>query len=117
MAIPDLEFTPPHIKALLCGLKPYMLVMLTKGENYNAPGSWRIVQSERLPYLFEYREKGIVLLSMRSMDEGSIAAFDIYRSTDKNEVRAIVENDPAVKAKIYNYEILTSMGLAGDKLK
>lgn len=117
MAIPDLRFTPPHILARLNGMKPYILLVLTKGANYDSPEGRRMIQSEHLPYLFEFRDKGSVLLSMPVMDESGILAIAIYNSTDKNEVKTIIDNDPAVKAGIFKYEMLTAMGIKGDALK
>ena len=112
------EHVPPHILAQLANnRKPYTLLILYKAENYALPTTQKIIQSEHLPYLFDLREKGIVLIAMPVMDEGRVAAIAVYQSTDKEEVRAYIENDPAVKQGIFTYEILSAMGMKGDGLR
>jgi hypothetical protein len=49
-------------------------------------------------------------------DTSRIAAVGIYTGLPMEEVRSRVENDPAVKAGIFEYEIVNSMGLQGDFL-
>lgn len=111
------EHVPPHVLAQLANRMPYTLLVLYKGENYASPGTQKVIQSEHLPYLFDLREKGIVLLAMPVMDEGSLAAIAVYSSTDKEAVRGYIENDPAVMKGIFTYQLLSAMGIKGDGLK
>ena len=109
-------FVPENLLANLSKIKPYVLLILTKGENYGMVDTPRIIQSEHFPYVFKQREEGIMSLTMPVMDESNIAAVAVYNTTDKEEVRKLVENDPAVKAGVFNYEIVTGLGLPGDTL-
>jgi hypothetical protein len=54
---------------------------------------------------------------MPVMDNNSeIAAVAIYNTTDKDEVKRLMDNDPAISAGVFKYEVVTGMGLPGDKL-
>jgi uncharacterized protein YciI len=111
------QFVAPDIMAKLATIKAYVLVVLTKGENYGLSDSPRIIQSEHLPYVFSQRENNSMVLTMPVMDnDSSLAAVAIYNTTSKEQVKALMEKDPAVKAGVFNYEIVTGMGLPGDKL-
>jgi len=56
-------------------------------------------------------------LTMPVMDnETNLAAVAIYNTKDKEEVKRLMDNDPAIMAGVFNYEIVTGMGLPGDKL-
>jgi hypothetical protein len=61
--------------------------------------------------------KSIMVLTMPVMDNNSdIAAVAVYNTADKKEVKKLVEKDPAIKAGVFDYQIITGMGLPGDKL-
>jgi hypothetical protein len=115
--IPALPFVPEHLESRLAAIKPYLLLILKKGENYAMDNSKKIIQSEHMPYLFELRDKGIVDISFPVIDETEVAAIAIINSTDKNTISQHFDNDPAVKAKIFTYELFNGMGLKGDILK
>jgi uncharacterized protein YciI len=101
----------------LATIKPYVLVVLTKGENYGLSDTPRIIQSEHLPYIFEQRRDNEMVLTMPVMDnETNLAAVAIYNTRDKEEVKRLMDKDPAIMAGVFNYEIVTGMGLPGDKL-
>lgn len=110
------EFVPEEVLPKLANIKPYVLLLLTKGENYGINDTPRIIQSEHLPYVFKQREDGIMLLTMPVMDDSNIAAIAVYNTTDKAEVKKLVDKDPAIQAGIFNYEIITALGLPGDNL-
>jgi uncharacterized protein YciI len=110
------QFVPEDLLPKLASIKPYILLILTKGENYGISDTPRIIQSEHLPYVFKQRENGIMLLTMPVMDDTNITAVAVYNTTDKEEVRKLVAKDPAIEAGIFNYEIVTALGLPGDTL-
>jgi len=117
MSNPAFQFASPETLSRLSIIKPYVLLILTKGENYGLNDTPRIIQSEHLPYVFQQRDDHHMVLTMPVMDNSSsIAAVAIYNSTDKEEVKKLVEKDPAIQAGIFNYEILSSIGLPGDTL-
>lgn len=111
------QFASPEVLTKLASIKPYVLVILTKGENYGLSDTPRIIQSEHLPYIFGQRRDNEMVLTMPVMDnESSLAAVAIYNTTDKGEVKRLMDKDPAIMAGVFTYEIVTGMGLPGDKL-
>jgi hypothetical protein len=114
---PNVEFVPPEFLPRLAKIRPYVLVLLTKGASYFDPDSRRILQSGHLPYSFKQRDEGVLVLTMPVYEDNTrIAAVGIYSGLPKEEVQLLMENDPAVKAGIFEFEIVNSMGLQGDFL-
>ena len=107
---------PSDIMPQLARLKPYLFVLLRKGRNYEQPDTLKIIQSEHLPYVFSWREKGAIAVTMPIRDETNIAAIAIFNITDKDEAKKIMENDPAVIKGIFTYELLNAIGMKGDTL-
>lgn len=116
MQTPDPGHIPPHILEQMAQLKPYLLLLFRKGPNYGAPEAATIIQAEHLPYLFELREKGIVLLSMPVLEDAEVTAIAIYNTTDKEAAAHYIEGDPAVRKGVFVYELLSTIGMPGDVL-
>src|SRR5690349_13644338 len=68
MSNPAFQFVSPEIMSKLASLKPYILVVLTKGENYGLSDTPRIIQSEHLPYVFQQRSDNQMVLTMPVKD-------------------------------------------------
>jgi len=117
METPDHRHIPQHILPKLANMKPYIVLIYRKGRNYDSPDRQRIIQAEHLPYIFELREKEIVLLSMPINDSSDIVALGIFDLADKSEALQYAEADPAVKAGIFTFELLNGLGMKSDKLK
>jgi predicted enzyme related to lactoylglutathione lyase/uncharacterized protein YciI len=118
MKFPSLDYVPEHLIGHLVNMKHLLTLLYRKGENYNAVTRPRIIKYDHLRYLFAYRDKGTVTLSMPVMDDDSDIREILLFSTDKiEEVKAIADDDPAVKTKVYKYEILNTMGMVGDSIK
>ncbi len=111
------EFVPQDILPRLSKGRPYTMLILKKGANYNNETSRKIIQSEHLPHLFKQQDEGVMCFSMPVMDNTDIAGIAVYALTDKEQVKNYVEADPAVRANIFSYELLSSMGLQGDSLQ
>ena len=117
MSSPAFQFVSPEIMSKLANLKPYTLAVLTKGENYGFSDTPRIIQSEHLPYVFQQRSDNQMVLTMPIKDNDSnLAAIAIYNTTDKEEVKRLLDKDPAIMAGVFDYEIVTGIGFPGDKL-
>jgi hypothetical protein len=111
------QFVSPDILSKLASIKPYVLVVLTKGKHYESPDTPRIIQSEHLPYVFQQRADNQMVLTMPVRDNDSkIAAVGIYNTVDKEEVKRLLDMDPAIMAGVFEYEVLIGMGLPGDTL-
>lgn len=117
MSNPATQFLSPETMSKLASIKPYVLVVLTKGENYGLSDTPRIIQSEHLPYIFEQRRDNQMVLTMPVKDDDSkLAAIAVYNSTDKEEVKRLMDKDPAILAGVFDYEIVSAIGLPGDQL-
>jgi len=114
---PIFQFVSPEIITKLANIKPYIVVVLTKGENYGLSDSPRIIQSEHLPYVFNQRDNDHMVITIPIMDnDSSLAAVAVYNTPDKEKVKKLMDKDPAVVAGVFKYEIVTGMGLPGDQL-
>jgi hypothetical protein len=92
MSNPAFQFVAPDVMSKLATIKPYVLVILTKGENYGLSDTPRIIQSEHLPYIFEQRRDNQMVLTMPIMDNDShLAAVAVYNTTDKEEVKGLLD--------------------------
>ena len=111
-----LEFISTDILHKLVNMKPFTLMIQRKGPEYDSPTTQRIIQSEHLPHLFGLRDDGFVLISMPVMDHSDITAIAVYSSIDKEVVKRITDEDPAVKKGIFVYELLNCLGMKGDQL-
>lgn len=88
------QFVPEDILPKLATIRPYTLLILTKGENYGINDTPRIIQSEHMPHIFKQREDGIMVLTMPVIDDTNITAIAVYNTTDKQEVQKLVDKDP-----------------------
>ncbi len=109
--------TPQFNHPDLAKLKPYLLVLLRKGEKYLEPETNNIIRNEHLPYVFKLKEQGLMSMTMPLREpESEFAALGILNTTDKAVANNIMLNDPAVQKKVFVFEILNSVGIQGDSL-
>ena len=100
----------------LTKLKPYALVILKKGPNYERPDTPERIRTQHLPYVFKLKAQGIVAITMPVRDTTDVTAIGIFTVTDKGQVKQYMEADPAVIEGIFLYEIVNAIGLQGDTL-
>lgn len=111
------ENTPQFNHPDLAKLKPYLLVLLRKGEKYHEPETNNIIRNEHLPYVFKLKEQGLMSITMPLREqESEFAAIGVLNTTDKAEAENIMRNDPAVQKKVFIFEILNCIGIQGDRL-
>ena len=116
MENPNFQFVPADILPQLANMKPYTVIILKKGPQYDSAETQKIIQSEHLPHTFKLRAEGKLLLSMPVMDNSDVAAVGVYNSLDKEELKKLTEADPAIQKGIFTYELLNSVGMKGDTL-
>lgn len=107
------EVTEESIKAAVAGAKPYALVILKRGPNYDSTAH---LQMEHLKHIFTMRGAGQQLATFPVMDAGDIAGIALM-ATSKEEAAALTAADPGVKAGRFTFEVLNCMGLPGDSVK
>ena len=87
-------------------LKPYFLVLLKKGPHRNQDSTTAAqIQKAHLENINRMAASGKLNVAGPFLDEGDMRGIFIFDSGIEDEVRKLVENDPAVKAGRLTYEI------------
>ena len=107
------EITPESIKAAVATAKPYTLVILKRGPNYDSTAE---LQMEHLKHIFTMRAAGQQLITFPVMDTGEVAGIGLM-ATSKDEAAALTAEDPGVKAGRFTFEVFNCMAIPGDTVK
>lgn len=87
-------------------LKPYFLVLLKRGPNRNQDSVTAAnIQKAHLENINRMAAAGKLNVAGPFLDEGELRGIFIFDSGNEDEVKKLVENDPAVKAGRLTYEI------------
>jgi uncharacterized protein YciI len=87
-------------------LKAYYLVILKKGPNRNQDSiSAARIQKEHLDNINRLASIGKLNVAGPFLDDGEMRGIFIFDSGNEQEVRTLVEGDPAVKAGRLVYEL------------
>lgn len=106
--------TDDFMKQMMTTTKPYTVVILTKGPNFNRPDAPAIIW-EHARRNFELREEGLLSVVLPIRDDGDKAGVGVFNA-DAEQTKKIIEGDPAVMEDILNYEIHATRSFPGDKL-
>ena len=113
------EITDEYMKARLGTVRPYTMVVLKKGPTYMAPD---VRTADQTSIVREHGRRNMALqlegkLAIVGPLHGGGDSVGLYIFTvPEAEVRAIMDEDVAFKAKIFTYEIMTMYGFPGDAL-
>ena len=111
------EITDEFIQKRIAAGKQYCVRLYKAGPNRNQPpDEAEKIQMEHLRYLFHLRAEGKLLINGPIIDDPEIKGISIFKTTDKEEVKRLSDEDPAVKAGRLVYEIYHWFGLPGDCL-
>ncbi len=108
------EITDDYMLEMRQKTREYTVVILHKNPKISEPGMDKIVW-EHGRRNFELRRDGILLIVCPVRDESSISGIGIF-STDTDETRKIMDEDPGVKAGIFTYETHPTRSFPGDGL-
>jgi uncharacterized protein len=87
-------------------LKPYFLVLLKKGPNRSQDSVTAAkIQKAHMENINRMAASGKLNVAGPFLDEGDMRGIFIFDSGNEDEVKKLVENDPAVKAGRLTYEI------------
>jgi uncharacterized protein YciI len=87
-------------------LKAYYLVILKKGPNRTQDSATAArIQKEHLDNINRLAQTGKLNVAGPFLDDGDMRGIFIFDSGNEQEVRSMVENDPAVKAGRLVYEL------------
>jgi uncharacterized protein YciI len=93
-------------KSAADNLKPYFLVLLKKGPNRDQDSvSAAKIQKAHMENINRMAASGKLNVAGPFLDEGELRGIFIFDSGNEDEVKRLVENDPAVKAGRLIYEI------------
>ncbi len=87
-------------------LKPYFFVLMKKGPHRNQDSATAVkIQKEHLENINRMAASGKLNVAGPFLDEGEMRGIFIFDSGSEDEVKRMVENDPAVKSGRLIYEI------------
>ncbi len=87
-------------------LKPYFFVLLKKGPHRDQDSTTAAkIQKAHMDNINRMAASGKLNVAGPFLDEGDMRGIFIFDSGNEDEVRKLVENDPAVKAGRLTYEI------------
>jgi len=108
------QVTDDYMREMLQRTKPYTLVILHKTPKLNELHADKIVW-EHGRRNFELRRDGILCVVCPVRDETDISGVRVF-STNVEETRKIMDEDPGVKAGIFVYETHPTRSFPGDAL-
>lgn len=106
--------TDEFMQKSLLNTKNYSIVILKAGPNKNMDGAGQIIW-EHGRRNFALREDGILSIVCPISDGSNISGVGIFNSTIGG-TKAIMDEDPGVKAGIFVYEIHSCKSFPGDSL-
>ena len=102
------------MREMLSKTKPYTVVILHKTPKIMQSGMDKVVW-EHGRRNFELRQDGKLQVVCPVMDETDVSGIGVF-STDPDETRKIMENDPGVKAGIFTFEIHKTRSFPGSAI-
>ena len=108
------EITDEYMKNMLKTVRPYIVVLLRATPRRNESGADQIVW-EHGRRNFALRKDGRLSIVGPCNDKTDISGIMIFR-TNAEETRKIMNEDPAVKAGIFSYDLHSILSFPGDSL-
>ncbi|MBA3649209.1 MAG: hypothetical protein H0W62_11780 [Chitinophagales bacterium] len=116
MDFTDPEITNDSINLIESLSKQYTLVLLKRTVQKEEEVSYSLIQKEHLRHLLGLRAKGMLAIHGPVTEDDFLKEMYIFNTADKEIVRNILENDPAIKSGQLVYEIYSWYGIPGDHL-
>lgn len=108
------EITDEHMRAGLTQSRAYTLVLLTETPKRREPGADAVVW-EHGRRNFALRAQGVLPIVCPVTDDSSLSGIGIFDASPE-QVAAIMDEDPGVKAGLFSYEIHPVRGFPGSVL-
>jgi hypothetical protein len=105
--------TDDFMRGMLQKSRAYTIMILKKGASYDTPGSDKIIW-EHGRRNFSLRADGRLAI-VCPVSSDTVTGVGIF-TTDIDETRAIMNEDPGVLAGVFVYETYASRGFPGDAL-
>lgn len=110
-----LEISDDTMRENLSRAKPYTIVILTKGPNYSSADARAIVW-EHARRNFQLRAAGTLNVVCPVTDEDDVRGVGIF-SAPIEEVKALLADDPAIKAGVLIASYRSALSFPGDALQ
>lgn len=108
-----MQITDDYMKQMIAKTKEYAIVIL-KASQETVPDAEKIIW-EHARRNFSLREAGKLAIVCPINDGTEIKGIGIFNASEE-ETRKIIDEDPAVKAGIFTYEIHPCRSFPGDML-
>ena len=113
----NVEITNEFIEKTVATGKQYCIYFYRSRPIRNHPKDQaENIQPEHLRYLFQLKAEGKLVINGPVTDDGELRGVGIFDTTDPEEVKRLLEGDPAVKAGRLIYEIHPWFGIPGSCL-
>jgi hypothetical protein len=109
-----MPITDEYMKQMITKTKDYTIVILKAAQKRNEPEAEKIIW-EHGRRNFSLREEGKLSIVCPVNDGTEVKGVGIF-STSEEETKRIMDEDPAVKAGIFAYEIHPCRSFPGDML-
>ncbi len=109
-----MQITDEFMRAMVSKAKGYTVVILKNTPKRNEPGADKIVW-EHARRNFALRDEGVLPIVGPIRDGSEISGIGIFNA-DVETTRRLMEEDPGVKAGIFQYEVHPTFSFAGDSL-
>ena len=109
-----IEITDDYMREMLGKARPYSVLVLKKGPNYQAEGDRSIIW-EHGRRNFALRAAGQLVVVVPLASETEMAGIGLF-TTSVEETRELMLEDPAIKAGWLTFEVYAGRGFPGDSL-
>jgi hypothetical protein len=106
--------TDDFMRSMLATTKTYSVVILKAGPNRQMSGAQQIVW-EHGRRNFQLRADGLLSIVCPVLDDSEVAGIGIFNA-GVEETRALMEEDPGVRAGVFVYEAHPCRSFPGDSL-
>ena len=108
------EITDEFMQQMISRTRNYCVVILKAGPNRNKPGVEKIIW-EHARRNFALRAEGLLSIVCPVADGSDVSGVGIFNA-GIDEVKSIMDEDPAVKEGVFVYEIHACRSFPGDSL-
>ena len=113
----SISITDEYIMDQIKQGKQYILLLLKRGSNRGEnEEEIEKIQMGHLHHLFKLKAEGKLVLAGPVDTDVDLRGIGIFNLTDMEQVKKLVEEDPAVKSGRLTYEIYPWFGIPGDGL-
>jgi hypothetical protein len=106
--------TDDFMRSMLATSRTYSILILKAGPNRQTPGMEQIVW-EHARRNFQLRADGLLSIVCPVRDDSEVAGIGIFNA-GVEETRALMEEDPGVRAGVFVYEVHPCRSFPGDSL-